>query len=154
MTNLYKLAVAECATGGNLMTLITSKSGASKYYLGGINTYTISSKVKYLNVNESEAIEDKCVSERIVKQMAKGVSHMFMSDIGISTTGYAEKTEQFLESYIYFCIYNKQTDKYYVEKIINKHNLPRIEFQKYVSSYILNIFDKNYKIIYEHQIIL
>lgn len=84
------LAVAESLTAGYLQTMISSRSGASKFFLGGITAYSILMKVKLLGVDEQEAQRCDAVSPQVAADMAHGVTRLFGADFGIATTGYAE----------------------------------------------------------------
>ena len=88
--NGLTISVAESLTSGILQSKIAKTSGASSFYVGGITAYNIRQKVEHLYVDEKEARLCNCVSELVSSQMASGVAKMFDSDIGISTTGYAE----------------------------------------------------------------
>lgn len=159
------ISVAECATGGNIMAKITSYEGASKYYAGGINTYRIREKVELLSVDKYEAEQFNCVSQRVAEEMAKGVSELFDTPIGISATGYASEYQTIKTPYVCCCIYidfakctselakkindlspdydevkNYNNQKYYYKVIYNDAGFSRIEFQKYVA-------DRLYKFI-------
>jgi nicotinamide-nucleotide amidase len=84
------LAVAESVTGGHVQALVTSVSGASNYFLGGITAYSLEQKVKLLGVNRAHARKVDCVSQRVAVEMAYGAVEKFDADIGLATTGYAE----------------------------------------------------------------
>lgn len=84
------IAVAESLTAGNLQAAISSVSGSSEYFSGGVTVYNIDQKVNLLGVNRKHAASVNCVSEQVAAEMAQGVRKMFGSDIGIATTGYAE----------------------------------------------------------------
>lgn len=108
-----KLSVAESLTSGLIQSIIGNISGASKFYYGGITTYSINSKINILNVDEKNANINFAVSEIVAKEMAKGVIELFNTNIGISTTGFAEKftartnDKEFIyqpEAYIGICI--------------------------------------------------
>lgn len=86
----HKIAVAESLTGGHLQATITSVSGASEYFLGGLTAYNIDQKVNLLGVDREHAASVNCVSQQVATEMAAGVRKMFGSDISIATTGYAE----------------------------------------------------------------
>lgn len=85
------LSVAESMTCGNVQAMVGAVSGASDYFLGGITAYTLQQKVRHLGVDRVLAERDNCVSEEIAKQMAQGACELFESDLGLATTGYAEK---------------------------------------------------------------
>lgn len=84
------LAVAESLTGGHVQSHIAATSGASNYFLGGITAYSLEQKVQRLGVDRKAAERVNCVSADVAEQMARGVCALFGSDLGVSTTGYAE----------------------------------------------------------------
>jgi nicotinamide-nucleotide amidase len=84
------LAVAESLTAGRLQARISSISGASDFFLGGITSYSIESKVSHLGVNRLAAEAVNCVSAPVAEQMASGACALFGADLAASTTGYAE----------------------------------------------------------------
>jgi len=84
------LAAAESLTGGHVQARITSVSGASGYFLGGLTAYTLDEKVRQLGVNRAHAKRVNCVSQRVAVEMAEGACGLFGADIAVATTGYAE----------------------------------------------------------------
>lgn len=84
------LAVAESASGGHLAALLTSVSGASSYFRGGVVAYHIDVKVDVLGVDGQHASKVNCVSEQVAKEMASGVRRLLGTSVGIAITGYAE----------------------------------------------------------------
>lgn len=84
------IAVAESLTCGLVQSKIGEISGASGFLEGGITTYNLEQKVKFLCVDEFHAKSVNCVSKTVACEMAKNVSRIFESNIGIGTTGYAE----------------------------------------------------------------
>ena len=85
-----QIAVAESLTGGHLQSAITSVSGSSNYFVGGVTAYNIDQKVNLLGVVRDHAASVNCVSSKVAEEMAAGVRTMFGSEIGVATTGYAE----------------------------------------------------------------
>lgn len=83
------LSVSESCTGGELAHLITSVSGSSKYFFGGIVTYATEKKIGILKVNPKTISEFTVVSEQVASEMAKGCQKLFGTDISVSTTGVA-----------------------------------------------------------------
>ena len=83
------LSVSESCTGGELAHLITSVSGSSKYFFGGIVTYATDKKIDILNVNPKTIEEFTVVSEQVASEMAIGCQNLFKTDIAVSTTGVA-----------------------------------------------------------------
>ena len=89
LTNKLTISVAESCTGGLLASMITDVSGSSKYFIGGICTYSNESKINILGVNKETIEKYGAVSEETAMEMAEKVRNKFGSDIGISTTGIA-----------------------------------------------------------------
>lgn len=85
-----KIAVAESLTGGRLQARITSESGSSEYFVGGLTAYTIEQKVGLLGVDRAIAEASNGVSPEVARAMARGVCALMKTGIGVSTTGYAE----------------------------------------------------------------
>jgi len=83
------ISVSESCTGGELSRLITSITGSSKYFIGGIVSYATQKKVDILKVSLKTIEEFTVVSEQVASEMAKGCQELFKTDIAISTTGVA-----------------------------------------------------------------
>ncbi|MEN9637446.1 MAG: hypothetical protein RL077_5850 [Verrucomicrobiota bacterium] len=86
------LAVAESLTCGRLQARIGEISGASAYFLGGMTAYSVAQKVRHLGVDEVGASRVNGVSVEVASAMAQGVCRLFESDLGVATTGYAERS--------------------------------------------------------------
>ena len=85
-------ASAESCTGGLIGGMITSASGSSDIYLGGIITYTNDVKIGVLGVDKDLIDEHTEVSFCVAEDMAKKVKEKLGADIGVSATGYAGPT--------------------------------------------------------------
>ena len=82
------IAVAESCTAGLVSSNITSVSGSSKYFKGGIVVYQNETKMKILGITK-ELIDKKTeVSLEVAEQMAKNTLLYFNVDMSISTTGF------------------------------------------------------------------
>jgi nicotinamide-nucleotide amidase len=83
------VSTAESCTSGLLASKITSLSGSSSFFKGGIIAYQNDIKVNVLGVSEL-LIKDKSeVCAEVVEQMAKNIRNRFLSDFSIATSGYA-----------------------------------------------------------------
>ena len=87
--NKKKIAVAESCTGGLIGDRITSISGCSEIFKGGIIAYSNYSKVKILGLNKEGLDKFGAVSKDTAKKMAENVKTMFNSSFGLSVTGIA-----------------------------------------------------------------
>jgi PncC family amidohydrolase len=83
------VATAESCTGGNVAHQITSISGSSAYFLGGVVSYANEVKRDVLGVPEEVLENPGAVSEPCARAMAEGVRCLMGSDLAISTTGIA-----------------------------------------------------------------
>lgn len=83
------LAVAESCTGGMLGQRITSVSGSSGYFVGGIIAYADEVKTAILNVERAVLDEHGAVSAQTASRMAAGVMRALGTDLGVSITGIA-----------------------------------------------------------------
>lgn len=87
-----KLAVVESCTGGGLGAAITSMSGASDFFEGGLITYSNAVKMKSVYVRESTLQQHGAVSEECVKEMANGGMIALGVDCCLSVSGVAGPT--------------------------------------------------------------
>ena len=83
------LVTAESLTGGGIGAALTSVSGASAVYKGGIISYTNAVKHNLLGVPEENLKQYGAVSEPVAKAMAEGARKALESDIAVSVTGLA-----------------------------------------------------------------
>ena len=87
--NKMTISTAESCTGGGVSRLITSVSGSSAYFLGGVCTYQTSKKTDILGVSSELINTHGVVSEEVATAMSLGCQNLFKTDISISTTGVA-----------------------------------------------------------------
>ena len=86
------VAVAESCTAGLIASKLTTVSGSSSYFKGGVIAYQNEIKTKILGVSQSIIDEKTEVSAEVVKQMAQSVLGKFDADFAIATSGYAGPT--------------------------------------------------------------
>ncbi len=100
------IAVAESESGGLLAGRLTLRPGSSKWFAGGVVSYSNESKVKLLGV-DAELIESKgAVSPEVAEAMADGALERFGADVACSVTGVAGPdggTEEKPVGYVCFC---------------------------------------------------
>lgn len=83
------VSTAESCTSGRIASTLTSVSGASDYFLGGLVAYQDDVKIAYLGVTAEMIAEHDVVSRAVVEQMVRGACRMFGSDYALASTGYA-----------------------------------------------------------------
>jgi nicotinamide-nucleotide amidase len=92
MENRATVAVAESCTGGLLAERLTSISGSSAYFLGGVVCYSNQLKTQLVGV-PAELIEAKgAVSSEVVLALAEGIRKRTGATIGVGITGIAGPT--------------------------------------------------------------
>ena len=83
------LVTAESLTGGGIGSAITSVSGASAVYKGGVISYTNEVKERVLGVSPETLRIHGAVSTATAEEMAVGVRRLLEADIAVSVTGLA-----------------------------------------------------------------
>ena len=83
------ISVAESLTAGGLANMLTSASGSSAVFIGGITAYRNEIKESMLNVDPKLISEHTVVSEEVANAMGDGAIKAFGSTWAISTTGAA-----------------------------------------------------------------
>ena len=83
------VSAAESCTGGLIQSLITNNAGSSKYFLGGVVSYSNEAKMNLLGVNESTLEKFGAVSEETVREMVLGVQKLMGCDYAIAVSGIA-----------------------------------------------------------------
>ena len=86
------LAVAESCTGGYISHLITSVSGSSGWYKGGVTAYSNEIKQNILGVSLELLEKYGAVSEQVIREMAEGVRRKMNADFSVATSGIAGPT--------------------------------------------------------------
>ena len=86
------LAVAESCTGGLLANSFTDICGASKFFQGGIVSYSNDAKMLLLDCPECLLSQHGAVSPECAVAMATGVAEQLGADFGVAITGFAGPT--------------------------------------------------------------
>ena len=84
-----RLATAESLTGGGIGQAITSVSGASAVFAGGILSYTNEVKHKVLGVPVETLNTCGAVSAPVAQAMAQGARKVIGADVAVAVTGLA-----------------------------------------------------------------
>lgn len=131
------ISTAESCTGGELSHLITSVSGSSNYFLGGICTYQTQKKSDILGVSESLIQEKTVVSEEVAQAMSLGCQKLFKTDIALSTTGVAGPNSDEFESEIGTVFYSIRVQNFEKTFKLYLPHLERKDFMNFVSMKVL-----------------
>lgn len=86
------MASAESCSGGLVGALLTSISGSSQYYIGGVICYSNQLKKMLLEVKQETLDSYGAVSQEAANEMLSGLHAKFKSDISLSITGIAGPT--------------------------------------------------------------
>ncbi len=84
------ISTAESCTGGRIAAAITARSGASRYFQGGLVAYQNEVKEQLLGVPHQMIETYSVVSCQVAEQMVKGACRLFHTDYALASTGYAE----------------------------------------------------------------
>ena len=86
------LATAESCTGGMLAERITSVSGSSRHFLGGVVVYSNELKTQFANVPKTMIDQYGAVSREVAQALAEGIRKRCLSSYGVGITGVAGPT--------------------------------------------------------------
>jgi nicotinamide-nucleotide amidase len=100
------IAVAESESGGLLSGRLTLRPGSSRWFAGGVVSYSNESKTKLLGVDPKLIEERGAVSQEVAEAMADGALERFDADVSCAITGIAGPdggTEDKPVGYVCFC---------------------------------------------------
>ncbi len=89
LDNSITMSTAESCTGGMVAEAVTSVSGASGMFKGGVCTYTEEMKMKLLGVQEKTLRQFTVYSKETASEMSLGAQKMFGTDCAVGITGLA-----------------------------------------------------------------
>lgn len=133
----FTISTAESCTGGELSHLITSVSGSSHYFLGGICTYQTQKKTAFLGVSEGLIQEKTVVSPEVAQAMSLGCQTLFKTDIALSTTGVAGPDSDEFDSKIGTVFYSIRVKDFEKTFKLYLPHLERKDFMNFVSMKVL-----------------
>ena len=131
------LSSAESCTGGELARLITSVSGSSKYFLGGIIPYDYHQKISILGVSEKTISEKTVVSAEVAQEMSLGGQKLFKTDISIATTGVSGPNSDAFNNEIGTVFYSIRVKNFEKTNRLFLPHLERNDFANFVSQRVL-----------------
>ena len=131
------ISTAESCTGGELSHLITSVSGSSNYFLGGICTYQTQKKKEILGVSEDLIKEKTVVSAEVAQAMSLGCQQLFKTDVALSNTGVAGPNSDEFNSEIGTVFYSIRVKDFEKTCRLYLPHLERRDFMNFVSQKVL-----------------
>lgn len=131
------ISTAESCTGGELAKMITSVSGSSKYYFGGMIAYATEKKIEILKVKKETVDQFTVVSEQVASEMAKGCQQLFRTNISLSTTGVAGPGKGEDGKDIGTVFYTIRIDDKEITSKLYMPHLERLDFMNFVSQKII-----------------
>ena len=131
------ISTAESCTGGELAKMITSVSGSSSYFLGGIVPYATEKKIDILKVKRETVEEFTVVSEQVAAEMAAGCQKLFGTDISLSSTGVAGPGKGEDGNEVGTVFYTVRVHDQEVTSKLYMPHLERLDFMYFVSQKII-----------------
>lgn len=86
------LCVAESCTGGLVAERLTSVSGSSRYFMGGVVVYSNNLKTEFADVPQDLIDVYGAVSEQVAQALAEGIRKRCGTTLGLGVTGVAGPT--------------------------------------------------------------
>lgn len=83
------LVVAESCTGGWVAKACTDLPGSSRWFLGGVVTYSDELKLGLLGVSADALRQQGAVSQAVVRDMAVGALERLGGDVSVAVSGIA-----------------------------------------------------------------
>ena len=105
-----------------------------------MTAYTLSEKVRLLNVDKKEAEECDCVSENIAETMALNASKIFQSDWAIATTGYCTPIRNSLYKIFAYFSFSYKNEIVLTKKLELHPKTQALNAQLYYTEFILGCF--------------
>ncbi len=100
------IAAAESESGGLLASRLTLRPGSSKWFAGGVVSYSNEAKIELLGVDAKLIEAHGAVSPEVAEAMADGALGRFAADLACAVTGVAGPdggTEEKPVGYVCFC---------------------------------------------------
>lgn len=131
------ISTAESCTGGELAKMITSVSGSSAYFPGGIVSYATEKKIDILKVKSETVEEFTVVSEQVADEMAAGCQKLFNTDIALSTTGVAGPGKGEDGKEVGTVFYTIRVGNQAITSKLYMPHLERLDFMHFVSQKVI-----------------
>ena len=131
------VSTAESCTGGELSKILTSISGSSTYFSGGIVAYDYQKKIEILGVSRETIQEKTPVSEEVAQEMSLGGRKLFKTNISLSTTGVAGPKSDEFNNDIGTVFYSIRVNNFEKTSRLHLPHFERNDFVNFVSQRVL-----------------
>ncbi len=131
------ISTAESCTGGEISRLITSVSGSSNYFVGGIIPYDYRKKTEILGVSAQTIQDYTVVSAEVAAEMSLGCQKLFGTDISVSTTGVSGPNSDDFNNSVGTVFYSIRIKEIEVTNRLFLPHLERNDFSAFVSQKVL-----------------
>lgn len=131
------ISTAESCTGGEIAKLLTSVSGISHYFMGGMIPYDTRRKIDILGVSEQTISDNTVVSEEVAQEMSLGCQQLFKTDISLSTTGVSGPNSDEFNNEIGKVFYSIRVKNFEQTHSLFLPHLERNDFANFVSQRVL-----------------
>ncbi len=131
------VSTAESFTSGELSKLLTSISGSSAYFLGGVVAYDYKKKIEILNVSEKIISEKTVVSAEVAQEMSLGAQQLFKTNISLSTTGVAGPNSDQFNNEVGTAYYSIRVNDFEKTGHLHLPHFERNDFVNFVSQRVL-----------------
>ena len=131
------VSTAESCTGGELSRLLTSISGSSTYFSGGIVAYDYQKKIEILGVSEKTIQQKTAVSEEVAQEMSLGSQQLFKTNISLSTTGVAGPNSDEFNNEIGVAYFSIRVNDFEKTSRLHLPHFERNDFVNFVSQRVL-----------------
>ena len=133
------LATAESCTGGSVASAITSVSGSSDVFKGGVIAYSNDVKMSILNVSRATIECCGAVSKETVEEMVVGVKKALGSNCAVATSGVAGPSGGTLEKPVGTVWVAIAVGDIVTTELLQLGNNPRIENITAATKQVLNL---------------
>lgn len=126
-----RIAVAESLTGGMFQSKLVAVEGVSCIFSGGIVSYAESAKTNVLKVSQETIDRYGTVSVACAEEMARQVSELMDSDLGLSFTGVAgpDSIEGEPVGTVFISLYDRTNDSFMTERYQLNGNRNEIRYR-------------------------
>lgn len=141
MTLNLTVSVAESCTGGRIACELTSFSGSSQVFLGGVVAYSNELKRKILGVSEEILKNSGAVSIQTAASMAHGAAHAFESKVALSVTGISGPSGGSEEKPVGLVCFGLSLKNIFLKERLPREKIDRIFSRLLTQGWVL--FDEN-----------